>query len=164
MSSFYGNYRSSVDDRGRIIIVKRLREGNASEDKSRYWLARGFDGCLAVFPLDEWEHFIMEARSQPFRKRDPRLYQRETFSNAYPAKIDRLGRILIQKELLDEFGIGKEVRLLGVSDHIEIWDPDTYDAYKKANEGRYEEVAEKLPIGTPQGEDPEKGSHSGPAR
>jgi MraZ protein len=163
MSSFYGTYGSSVDDRGRILVPKRLREGNGSEDKTKYLVTRGYDGCLSLFPLDEWEPFERGVRGLSFRDADARSYQRETGPNTYPTKIDRLGRVLIPKELVEDFEIGKEVMLLGVFDHIEVWNKAAHEAYRRSQKGRYEEVAEKFPVDHPPGGSRDQGARSGSA-
>jgi MraZ protein len=70
--------------------------------------------------------------------------QRYVFASAGEAEVDRQGRIVIPTNLLESVGIGREVTVTGVWDHIEIWDRAAWRDQRETVEGSAEDVAERL--------------------
>ena len=68
---FIGEYHHSLDDKGRLTIPSKLRD----ELKYDFILTRGLDGCLFIYPKDEWENIIAKYRELPNTK-DARNFMR----------------------------------------------------------------------------------------
>ena len=73
-----------------------------------------------------------------------RLMQRYFFSGAAEAEVDKQGRVMVPSPLGDYAGLGKEVVVAGIRDHLEIWDRASWRAYLDEIEGSAEDVAERL--------------------
>ena len=137
-----GEFRNSVDEKGRLMIPSRMRteiSGNTLV------LTRGIDACLWLFPPEEWSRItdnLMDSTS-PFSAR-ARLIQRRIIGPAQEAEIDRAGRINVPPSLRDYAGLKKEAVILGIKRYIEIWDEEMYAIYWKENEGAFQEAAEEL--------------------
>ena len=71
-------------------------------------------------------------------------YRRMFYGRAEPSDLDRQGRILIPERLAKRAGIGNEVVLIGVFDHIQVWDPQRWAEYEKAHEGQFDATAERV--------------------
>jgi len=137
---FFGNYYHSLDDKGRLVIPSKMR----GEAGNKVYIMKGFDGALSLFKVDTFNKMCEEIINLPFNKKDARAYQRIQLGNACELDIDKAGRIQIPAHLLERYQIGKDVVILGVLDHIEIWNKKDYEAYEKVNDEKFEEIAEKL--------------------
>jgi MraZ protein len=144
MSSFKGSYEYSVDNKGRINIPARLRKYVSPEANDTFVITRGYDACLFVYPLDEWnklEHSIRElATTNPKH----RFFMRTLLERATECQLDGQSRIIIPKDLLQFAGIENEVVILGVLERIELWNPKTYREYVSSQSDSYESVAQTV--------------------
>jgi MraZ protein len=125
---FTGEYRHTVDEKGRLAIPARFRaqlEGGAV-------LSRWIDGCLAIHTRAGWDALSAKAAAIPVTDPAGRLFGRQIFAGALEADLDRQGRVLVPAYLRDEMGIGGEALVIGVRDHGEIWAPDRWRAYRRA--------------------------------
>jgi MraZ protein len=141
---FQGTYQYSLDEKGRVSIPAKFRKPDESTTYDIFVITRGLDGCLFVYPVSEWEKVREKMRGQPYTQRKTRLYERYVFPNTIETELDKQGRIAIPQHLLDYAKIKKEVKILGVLERIEIWDPEVYNEYLAKAEMSYEDVAEEL--------------------
>ena len=104
-----GEYRHSIDVKGRLFIPAKLRE----ELGERFTVTRGLDKCLAIYPENEWN--ILEERIRALPMSKARDLQRFFFSSAFDAELDSQGRILLPAGLRKFAEITKEAVITGVS-------------------------------------------------
>jgi len=107
-------------------------------------LTRGYENCIALYPPDKWEEEAQQTADLPFTVGNVRLFAREMAFHAKPGTIDGQGRIILPKELRDWARIDKEALVLGVFTHIEIFNPEVYEAYRSGSGMTYERAAEEL--------------------
>ncbi len=107
-------------------------------------LSRGLDGCLFLFPQDEWQSLEDKAKSLPITARDARAFTRHLFSGASICIVDTQGRIPFPTSLKEYAGITKGVVIIGVSSRIEIWAKEKWEKYFKNTEDKVDDIAAKL--------------------
>jgi MraZ protein len=139
-----GRYQFSVDPKGRIKIPARFRKILAPKAGTPTIITRGFDKCLALYPIAEWETVERELRILPYNVAKSRLYTRELASYAVEAELDKQGRVLLSREHREWAGIDSEVLILGVITHLEIFNPEEYERYRSGIGLSYECVAEEV--------------------
>jgi len=122
ISMFMGEYRHTVDPKGRLIIPSKFREQLGAE----FVVTRGLDGCLFVYPMDSWEVYIAELKKLPLTDKNARLFTRFIIAGANTCELDKQGRILLPVTLREFAGIDKDVLLAGMLDHIEIWNEERW--------------------------------------
>lgn len=136
-----GEYRHTLDDRGRVAIPARFRprlERGAT-------LARWLDGCLAVFPADEWEALASRIAGLPLTDARAREFARFMSSGASEVELDRQGRVLVPAYLRTYAGVGEgEVVVVGALTRLEFWAPEVWATYRSRIEDQPEALAEHL--------------------
>jgi MraZ protein len=123
---FLGEYAHNLDDKGRLTIPAKFRD----QLMAGLVVTRNpSSNCLLAMPMDEWERISAQVRQLPALT-DPRigLLRRAIFSAAEDLKPDKQGRILISQRLRDFAHIETEVVVAGVDNHIELWNPQMWDA------------------------------------
>jgi MraZ protein len=136
-----GEHDHTIDDKNRLTLPAKFRQAFAEG----VVLARGIERCLTAYPRSEWGAAI-ETRLQeldPLSK-EGRLMQRYFFSGAAEAELDKQGRVMIPSSLCEHAGLGKEVVVAGIRDHLEIWDRAAWREHLHEIEGSAEDVAERL--------------------
>lgn len=123
LKGFKGEFNHSIDAKGRVILPARFREQLGEE----FVMTVGLDGCLFIYPNDEWEIFAEQLRSLPGNK-DGRQLQRFFYSNATTCEIDKQGRVLIPAKLRSAAALEKDIVFLGIENKIEVWSRERWDA------------------------------------
>lgn len=137
---FMGEYRHNLDAKNRIIIPSKYRE----ELGSTFIVTRGLDGCLTLYTLEKWDGIFNQLKKLPSTKRESRLYIHMLTSQASECEIDNQGRISLPSYLIKEAKIEKECVVVGVGDHVEIWDKDNWEKYFEVASESFEDIAEQL--------------------
>jgi len=114
---FMGEYNHSIDTKGRLIIPSRFREELGDE----FVVTKGLDGCLFVFPDNEWRAFEEKLKALPLTNKSARQFARFFVAGATPCELDKQGRILLPQTLREFAGLEKDVVLTGMLNRIEIW-------------------------------------------
>lgn len=137
---FMGEYQHSIDDKGRIIIPAKFRDGLGSQ----FIATRGLDNCLFVYPLQEWAVLEQKLKSLPLMKSDARAFSRFFFSGATECELDKQGRVTVPGNLRDYAKLDKDCTVIGVSNRVEIWSKQIWEGYYEQSEDAFNEIAEKL--------------------
>lgn len=135
-SMFMGEYNHTIDAKSRIIVPAKFRDKLGEE----FVVTLGLDGCLFVYPNNEWEKFVTELKSLPGNK-DARQLQRYFMAGATSCEVDKQGRILIPAKLKELAGLEKDVIFVGVLSKIEIWSRERWDSNKLDN---MDEIADRM--------------------
>lgn len=149
MAGFKGQAEYSIDGKGRVPVPAKMRRSLSTEARETFVATRGFEQCLFLYPLDVWE--TMEERFlalNTFQKKT-RDFVRTIVRWADESALDGQGRISLPKSLIDFAHLepGGKALIIGSLDHIEIWDPDTFNAYLDQQTETYEAVAEQVMAG-----------------
>ena len=86
----------------------------------------------------------MKLQQLHYNEANPRLYARLSYATTFELDIDKMGRVQIPSQLLTKYNISKDVVVIGVGDHIEVWDKQTYAAYEEKANQEFDNVAENL--------------------
>jgi len=133
---FQGASAINLDAKGRMSIPAKHRDALAVQYEGRLTLTKHPDGCLLFFPRPVWEQHREKIASWPM---SARAWQRIFLGNACDVEMDSAGRILISPELRAAVGLTKDVMLIGMGSHFEIWDA------AKLNENEEQAVAGGTP-------------------
>ena len=126
---FQGASALNLDAKGRMSVPARHRDALLLQGEGRVTLTKHPDGCLLLFPRPEWEAFRTRVAQLPM---DAHWWRRIFLGNAAEIDLDGAGRILITPELRTAANIEREIMLLGMGSHLEIWDANTYAAKEQA--------------------------------
>lgn len=137
---FFGNYSHSLDEKGRLVIPKKMRE----ELGNKIFIMKGFDGALAIYQESAYSRVMEELQKYSFNKKENRDYLRLKLASIVDLDVDKMGRVQLPVAILGKYHINKDVIVLGSGDHIEVWDKDRYEEYMSSIEDEYEQIAERI--------------------
>lgn len=137
---FYGEYEHTFDEKHRLTLPARFRHALAGG----VVLARGIERNVDVYPSETWHRNMERIAELDSLNREAREMKRFVFAGAAIAELDAQGRVLVPTHLVQHAELGKEVAVIGVHDHIEIWDRASWAAHLSAIEGSAGDVAERL--------------------
>lgn len=137
---FIGEYNHTIDSKGRLIVPSKFRETLGDE----FVVTKGLDGCLFVYPMDEWIAFSNKLKELPLTKKDARQFSRFFLAGAAQCEVDKQGRILLPAVLREFAGLEKEAVLVGVSSRIEIWSRSNWENISDVDVEDMDNIAEHM--------------------
>ena len=123
---YRGSSFHTIDVKGRIIIPKRFRDVISLRDGNRLMVSR-MDKSLVVYALREWEKIESKILSLAEKNDNMRRFRRVFIGGAFECVWDKQDRILVPPTLREYAGLDKEIVLVGVLDHFEIWSRENWD-------------------------------------
>ena len=127
---FMGQYGHTIDAKGRTVVPVQYRQSLGDT----FVITRGLDGCLFLYPLQEWQVFVDKLQALPSDQKTRKL-QRQFLSKAMEVTPDKQGRILIPSLLRDKAGLVKNIVFVGMMNRIEIWDKARLEAEEDEEDG-----------------------------
>jgi len=116
----------TIDNKGRIIIPARFREIIKTNGGDKVMISR-MDRCLVGYPIDDWRKLESKILSMAEKSGNIRRFRRVFIGGASECNCDKQDRILIPQALREYAKLKKEIVLVGVLDHFEIWRRDKWD-------------------------------------
>lgn len=145
MSSFYGTETHSIDHKGRLSIPAPMRRSaGRGKGKAEFILVAGFEGCIALYSLEDWKHVEDRLRRIPMGDRRGRAFARALLLDASRVTVDAQGRITIPPSLQRRAGLGKDAVLHGQVDRIEIWEPERFRSVTEEPQRQIETLADEV--------------------
>lgn len=135
-----GTYPRTLDDKKRLALPRRVREQVG--DKAQMFIAPGQDQCLWIYDQDRLETLSEKLDQTPATDAEARVFRRLFFAQMEAVEVDGSGRILVPERLVQFASLVRDVVLLGVRDHLELWDAQRWQNYFAQHGPRFDQVAE----------------------
>ena len=126
---FRGSSLHTIDAKGRLIIPSRFRDVIRAKGGERVMISQ-MDGCLVVYPFEEWRRIETRILEMAQKSEKMRRFRRVFIGGAFECTCDKQERILIPPLLREGAGLEKDVALVGVLDHFEIWSREAWEKEK----------------------------------
>ncbi len=130
ISEIRGYYNVTLDDKGRLLLPVKLR---AKLPVDAFVLTKSVDSCLWLFPVEHWNKLVegIRARKSIFDDKYQMIYRR-LIAPAEEIPVDKSGRIRIQPSLVRSGRLERDCLLIGMDDHVEIWDEKIFESYEES--------------------------------
>ena len=143
-TNLIGEFECRVDEKGRVILPAGLKKQISPEAQDRFVINRGFEHCLALYPMNEWKAISEEINRLNIYNRKNRNFIRYFYRGATDILLDASNRILLPKSLMNYAGISKDVILFAFSNRIEIWAKDRYEKLITDEPEDFAQLAEEV--------------------
>lgn len=141
---FSGEFDHRIDSQGRVAVPARFRAAFADG----IVLSRGYDPCIVAYSPEEWQRLASQITSQPTTQANARRLARLTFAGAYPAELDRQGRVVIPGSLRTYAGISDAAVVVGVGRSVEIWSAERWAQEQLELNAQAVNIAEQAALGS----------------
>ncbi len=138
-----GEYNHLFDDKSRISLPAKFRK----EMGGSVVIAPGIDNCLFVFTMKGWKEFaerLSRSDSSSVLQADNRNFNRLVIGRAVEVEVDGAGRMLIPDHLREHAGLSAKATIVGVLNRVEIWNSESWVAYRTEYGKKTEAMAERL--------------------
>lgn len=141
---FAGEYLCKLDEKGRFIVPGAMRERLETEGNGVVFL-KGPEQALWAYSTAEWEKVLERTRAK-LDEDQSRLFMHFVVAEAGTSDVDKAGRILIPGKLRKLIPVedDQEIILVGLYNHLEIWNPAEWRRYVSKSEDKYEQNLSKI--------------------
>jgi MraZ protein len=134
-----GEYPHVVDEKGRVLVSNKLRSQiDADEHGSNFYLVLGTNGILCLYPEKCFEHITLAVTPGTTAPDEAVAFERMSFALASKVELDAQGRLLLNERLRKRAGLKENITLIGVRDHIELWNSDNWEQYLSDHMPQYQ--------------------------
>ena len=134
-----GEYQHVVDGKSRVLISNKLRSQIDSEEHgSNFYLVLGSNGILCLYPEKYFEQIALSGAPGEVAPDETVVFERMSFALANKVELDRQGRVLISERLRKRAGLKDQITLVGVRDHIELWNNENWEQYLGDHMAQYQ--------------------------
>ena len=144
MAGLVGEYEVRLDAKGRFLFPASLRKQLSPTAQEKFMLNKGFEDCLTLYPINEWDRLSDKLSKMNLFKPKNRMFYRLFHQGAKAIALDGVGRILIPSMLMERVGLEKDVMLIAYNDRIEIWDRTKYFDVIEGNMADFADLAEEV--------------------
>ena len=124
---FRGSSYHTIDGKGRVIIPARFRDDIKNGETDVAIMISRMDDCLVAYTINEWQKIETRVLSLAEKSEAMRRFRRVFIGGAFECPLDKQDRILVPPVHREYAGLEKEIVLVGVLDHFEIWSRDRWD-------------------------------------
>ena len=144
--SFTGEYYNTLDSKNRLSIPAKFRKALNPINDRTFVLTRGFDNCLLLYPVSEWNKVEEQLSFLSSMKGRHRNFIRSIVRHASYLQYDSQGRIIIPDNLCGYAEIKKDVAVIGVIKKIELWSPKVLSDLDKDSQSldKFEDLADEI--------------------
>jgi MraZ protein len=125
-----GEYKHVIDDKGRVLVSNKLRNQiDVDKHGSNFYLILGPNGVLCLYPERYFEQITLSAAPAGTAPDEAVVFERISSALASKVELDNQGRLLLNERLRSRAGLREDVTLVGVRDHIELWNTQDWEQY-----------------------------------
>jgi MraZ protein len=135
-----GEYEHVVDAKGRVLVSTKLRSQiDVDEHGGSFYLVLGANGILCLYPEKYFEQITLGAGPEDTPADETVAFERMSFALSGKVELDRQGRLLLNEKLRRRAGLQERVTLVGVRDHIELWNSEDWERYLSEHMAQYQQ-------------------------
>jgi len=152
---FTGEYEHTIDTKNRLSIPAKIREAlDASTVGDKFYIILGLNKKLWLYPNVYYERLVSQTPSELIPAEETLMSELVTFPLARLVDLDGQGRILLPETMVQRAGLGREVMILGMRDHVQIWNRSEWLEFIQDKLSRHSEMLIKARVARMQGKTP----------
>lgn len=137
-----GEYEGTLDGKGRVFVSNKLRSQiDCDEHGSSFYLTLGVNGVLCLYPEKYFQQFALAESPGTAAPDESIVFERMSFALAGRVELDRQGRLLINERIRRRANLQSSITLVGVRDHIELWNSEDWDKYVQDHFAQFQQQA-----------------------
>lgn len=134
-----GEYQHVVDDKGRVLVSNKFRNQIDSEEHgSHFYLVLGANGILCLYPEKCFKQIMRAAAPKSAAPDEVVDFERMSSALTSKVELDGQGRLLLNERLRRRAGLKEKIMLVGVRDHVELWNSESWEQYVGENMAQYQ--------------------------
>ncbi|MFD1551884.1 division/cell wall cluster transcriptional repressor MraZ [Putridiphycobacter roseus] len=144
MAGLVGEYECKLDAKGRFLFPAGLRKQLSPVANELFMMNKGFENCLTLYPMNEWEKVSGKLSKLNLFKPKNRMFYRLFHQGAKQLGLDSAGRVLVPADLMKRVGLTREVMLTAFNDRIEVWSKEEYLETMGENMADFADLADEV--------------------
>lgn len=144
MKSFLGEFICAIDNKNRLRVPAGLLKQLQPADQGKFIINRGFEKCLVLYTIAEWEKVFTRVNQLNTFKKESRAFKRSFLRGASELILDTTERIVVPKQLMEYATISNEVIISANGNVFELWNPEVYNSLINEDTEKFADLAERV--------------------
>jgi len=144
MAFFTSEYECKLDAKGRLVLPAKIKTSLPEVSTHELIIQKGFEPNLKVYPMLEYKKIHAKIAALSDFNAEQRKLKRQFFRSITQVELDSAGRMLIPKSVLAHASLEKDVILVGMGNHLEMWNPQLFEEYQIDDPEEYSTLAQKF--------------------
>jgi len=142
---FYGSFDLTIDDKNRLVIPADVRgQINPERDGNAFFLVNGDNEIPWLYTETYYSHLATQYDTDLTPSTELMEYYRATFADASRIEWDKQFRMLIPTRVLAPLAIEKDITLIGVNNHLELWNQQAWKVKREELKKRKAELTSQV--------------------
>jgi len=125
-----GEYDLTIDEKNRLSIPVRAREQvQSNENGWGFYVVLGANKTVSLYPDRYYQRIALAVAPRKAAPDEWLTFERINYALAGRVELDRQGRVLLPEKSIRRAGLKEQVTLIGVRDHLEIWNQDQWEQF-----------------------------------
>ena len=134
-----GEYEHTLDSKGRLFVSNKLRSQIDTEEYGgSFYLVLGANGILCLYPENYFQQIALAGAPGMAAPDEAIVFERLSVALASKVELDRQGRLLLGEKVRRRANLSDNLTLVGVRDHIELWNTENWEKYLSDNLRQYQ--------------------------
>ncbi|OHB59008.1 MAG: hypothetical protein A2Y12_19755 [Planctomycetes bacterium GWF2_42_9] len=134
-----GEYEHTLDEKGRLFVSNKLRSQiDSQEHGGDFYMVMGANGILCLYPEKYFQQIALAGAPRTAAPDEAVAFERMSFALASKVELDRQGRLLLNEKLRRRASLKGDITLVGVRDHIELWNSEDWERYVGDHMSQYQ--------------------------
>jgi len=143
-TAYFGEWTVKLDEKSRITVPSRIRDIMRVFSFDSWFMAPGDNQSIFLFDREGWANLRHNAGKAGQSDEESLAFRRIFFSLTEESRPDPQGRMPLPEHVRKHAAIEKEAVVIGVDDHLEVWNREVWNAFKSRNTGLYDQLAPPL--------------------
>jgi len=135
-----GTFERTIDDKLRLAVPKPLKDAFGVKESDELFLAPGNEGCLSIYSAAGFDRFAHRLANISPGRANVRNYVRLLYARSERVLLDKQTRIRIPERLVTHAGLQRDVVIIGVNDHAEIWDKHSWEQFLSGHSPQFDDL------------------------
>lgn len=141
---FTSEYECTLDAKGRLVLPNKIKSILPVESCNTLVVSRGFEPCLVIYPKSEWAHVFSKVAGLNEFNIEHRTFQRNFLRGNTEVELDKIGRFMLPKTLIDHAKLSKNLIIVGLGNRLELWDSEVYKQFLINDQEEFSLLAQKF--------------------
>jgi MraZ protein len=141
---FTGQFEKTLDDKRRVALPKKYRDGFGGEELKMLYLAPGMDRSLELYDEVTFSRIAEKLNQQSESQTAGRHFKRSFYSRSELVEVDKQGRFCVPDQSMEFAGLSKDIIFVGMFDHVELWDATLWKSYSLDQANQHDKNAEQI--------------------
>jgi len=143
----FGEHELTIDDKNRLLVPAEVRKAiDPQRDGEAFFLVVGENHKIWFYAEKNYQTMAMQPEASLIPDANRLAFDQLYFALASRVEWDKQGRLVVPDKLMRRTNTGRDVTLVGVRDHLELWNRAEWEKQFDELQARAPQIRESVKL------------------